>query len=229
MARGVALLAAALCGILPVALVSRQQTTGTSQVGASADETAARAVCATCHALPPADVLPRASWPLEVARMMYIREGRLPPIGRNLPPPVLPADMQEALAYYLARAPERLAAPEPWPDPSESPIAFTRRSMSLPDIGGLPGISNVRLVDVDGDKTLDLLGTDMAQGVVFTGHPDKPGAALTLLAAVPHPSHVTLADVDKDGVPDLLVADLGSAFPDDHTRGSAIWMRGTGQ
>src|SRR6478672_6121898 len=90
MGRGVLILAAALCGAISASL-ARQTPSEEAQV---------RAACGTCHALPPADVLPRASWPAEVAKMMYLREGRLAPIGRNLPTPVLPADMQQALAYY---------------------------------------------------------------------------------------------------------------------------------
>ena len=214
-------MAAAFYTIVPVASAPKSQTAGP-------EDAAARAACGVCHALPPADVLPRAAWPGEVLRMMYIRENRLPPLGRNAPQPPLPPDLQQALAYYMARAPEHLAAPDPWPAPSESPIHFTHRSMTMPDMPGTPAVSNVRLVDLDGDKTLDLLGTDMRQGVVFTGHPDKPGARLTNIASIPHPSHVSLADVDKDGVKDLLVSDLGTFYPDDHDKGAVIWLRGTG-
>ena len=33
---------------------------------------------------------------------------------------------------------------------------------------GTPAVSNVQVVDLDGDKRLDILGTDMRQGVIFT-------------------------------------------------------------
>jgi hypothetical protein len=132
------------------------------------------------------------------------------------------------LPYFTSRAPERLAAPEPWPAVSESPFQFTRRSLTMADMPGTPAVSNVRLVDLDGDKKLDVLGTDMRQGVVFSGHPDRAGSALTAIASIPHPSHVALADVDKDGVMDLLVSDLGTFYPEDHSKGAVIWLRGTG-
>ena len=218
MGRGLSIVIVALCSLLPLAM-TRQ---------APADEAPARAACSSCHALPPADVLPKSAWPAEVARMFYIRENRLPPVGRNAAAPELPDDMRQALAYYLAHAPEKLAAPEPWPAVSESPLTFTRRSLTLPDISGTPAVSNLRLQDLDGDKTLDLVGTEMRQGVVFSGHPEKADAALTLVANVPHPSHVTLADVDKDGIVDLLVGDLGTFYPEDHAKGAVIWLRGTG-
>src|SRR5262249_7013327 len=219
MGRALFLLSAIAFGIVPLAL--RQQAAG-------GDEAQVRATCGTCHALPPPDVLPRGAWPGEFVRMLYIRENRLPPVGRGAPQADLPPDMQQALTYYMARAPERLAAPEPWPAPSESPLQFTRHSMSPADMPGTPAVSNVRLVDLDGDKKLDLLGTDMRQGVVFSGHPDKPGSTLTTIASIPHPSHVALADVDKDGVMDLLVSDLGTFFPEDHNKGAVVWLRGTG-
>jgi hypothetical protein len=217
MGRGVLILAAALCGAIPLSLSQGPPA-----------EAQLRTTCGTCHALPPADVLPRSAWPGEVARMFYIRENRLPPLGRGAPAPELPPDMQQAVAYYTAHAPERLAAPEPWPDPAQSPLAFTRRSMRLPEITGTPAVSNVRLADLDGDKKLDVIGTEMRQGVVFSGHPDRPDSPLVNVGSIPHPSHVTLADVDKDGVLDLLVSDLGTFYPEDHNKGAVIWMRGTG-
>ena len=230
MGRALVLVTAVLCGAVPVALGSRQPPpAGAAQTtSAGNDDASARAVCGVCHALPPPDVLPRAAWPGEFVRMMYIRENRLPPVGRGVPQVDLPPDMQAALPYYMARAPEHLAAPEPWPEPSESPIQFTRRGMTMADMPGTPAVANVRLVDLDGDRKLDVLGADMRQGVVFGGRPDKPGSALAPIATLPHPSHVTVADVDKDGTQDLLVADLGTFFPEDHTKGAVIWLRGTG-
>ncbi len=218
MSRAVFVLMAALCGAIPVSL-ARQAPVGDAQV---------RGVCGACHAMPPADVLPKSAWPDEFARMLYIRENRLPPVGRSAPRPELPPEMKQALAWYLANAPERLAAAEPWPDPKESPLQFTRRSMTLPDIAGTPAVSNIRLVDLSGRGRLDVLCTEMRQGVVFSGHPDKPESALAAIASIPHPAHVALADVDKDGVQDLLVADLGTFFPEDHNKGAVIWLRGVG-
>ena len=186
------------------------------------------AVCGPCHAVPPPEILPRGAWRDEFVRMFFIREKRLPPVG---PAEVrsrvaLPPDMEAVLPYYLERAPERLPAPEPWPDPAESPVQFARHTLSMPDMPKTPAVSNLHLLDIDGDKRLDVLGTDMRQGVVFTGHPEKAGSALSVTASIPHPSHVTFTDVDNDGIPDLLVADLGTFFPEDHNQGAVIWLRG---
>ena len=92
----------------------------TQKEGADA-ERQARAVCGSCHAYPPPDILPRDSWRDEFVRMMFIREGRTPPIG---PPGIvnrsvqLPPDMEQVLPFYLSHAPERLPPPETWPQPA---------------------------------------------------------------------------------------------------------------
>jgi FG-GAP-like repeat len=196
---------------------------------AQADEAHARATCGVCHALPPPDILPRSVWRDEFVRMYFIRDNnRLPPIGPpgTLSRVPLPPDMEAVLPYYLSRAPERLPAPALWPDPAESPVQFVRHTLAMPGMPDTPAVSNLRLVDIDGDKQLDLLGTDMRQGVVFSGHPEKAGSALSVVASIPHPAHVTFTDVDQDGIMDLLVADLGTFFPEDHNLGAVVWLRG---
>jgi hypothetical protein len=221
------LLAAFLFGTGSPSIDARPQTP--PPAAPQTDEARARVACGSCHALPPPDVLPRSAWRDEFVRMHFIRENRLPPIGPpgTLSRVELPPDMEAALPYFLTRAPDRLPAPDAWPDPAESPVRFVRHNLTLHDMPATPAVSNLRLVDVDGDKRLDLLGSDMRQDLIFTGHPEKAGA-LSVIASIPQPSHVAFTDVDKDGVPDLLVADLGTFFPEDHHQGAVIWLRGLG-
>jgi hypothetical protein len=195
------------------------------------DEKLVRATCTGCHLFPLPDILPRDRWRDEIVRMMFIRDKRTPPIG---PPDAayktvqLPADMTQALAFYEARAPERLPAPATWPDPAVSPVRFEWRGLTMADMPDTPAVSNVSLVDFDGDSRLDLLGTDMRQGVVFTGR-FTPGGSLSVVASIPYPSRATLTDLDRDGVNDLLVGDMGAFFPADHRKGAVIWLRGLGK
>jgi hypothetical protein len=190
------------------------------------DEEVQKITCIPCHKRPMPDVLPRNMWRNEVAKMTLIRDLQPPRLDMNSV--VLPPDMAAALRYLVKNAPDHLAAPERWPDPSESPVKFTHYGLSVPDMPNDPAVSNVELVDFDGDGKLDVLATEMRQGVVFWGHPQVPGSPLTEISSIPHPDHVTLADVDKDGIEDLLVADLGQFFPADHHDGAVIWMRGLG-
>ena len=86
--------------------------------------------------------------------------------------------MAQVLPFFTSHAPERLPAPETWPDPSESPVRFKRHSLTMPDMPNTPAVSNVNLVDFGSDKQLDVLGTDMRQGLVFAGQPARPDSAL---------------------------------------------------
>src|SRR5688500_16987568 len=227
-----ACLIAVLCGAIQFtvgedAAPSIEAFEQTPPANAEGDEQQARVTCGGCHAFTPPEILPRDAWRNEFVRMMFIRDGRRPPIGTEAYRTVqLPPDMERALPFFLARAPEHLAAPERWPDISESPVRFERRGMTMPEMPGTPAVSNVRLVDFDSDKRLDVLGADMRQGVIFTGHPANAGATLSIVASIPHPAHVTMTDVDRDGFQDLLVGDLGEFFPADHDKGAAIWLQG---
>lgn len=207
------------------------------------DDKLARATCSGCHAFPAPDILPRDRWRDEVVRMHFIREKRLPPLGppdKVYPTVQLPPDMAEVLAYYQAHAPERLPTPEAWPPPADTPLRFERRTLAIADMPATPAVSSLSIGDLDGDGRLDLLGTDMRQGVVFTarltGGDTQPGrsgssvpVSLSVVASIPHPSHAALTDVDQDGVPDILVGDMGAFFPADHKKGAVIWLRGLGK
>jgi hypothetical protein len=215
--------------ILAIVGLAASLRAGMTQTSPGVDEQKARAVCGGCHAFPAPDILPRSAWRDEFVRMKFIREGRLPPIGppAALYPTIpLPADMEEVLPFYTSKAPDRLAAPDAWPDASESPLRFERRTMAMAGMPGVPAVSHVQLVDLDGDRQLDLIGTDMRQGVVFSGRPAQPAAGLTVVASIPHPSHVAVTDVDGDGTRDLLVAEMGEFFPADHDKGAVILLRG---
>jgi hypothetical protein len=201
---------------------------GLNQPASAPPEARARAACTGCHAFPPADILPAAAWRDEIVKMLFIREKRLPPTGpaASNKAVTLPPDLDEALTFYVSAAPVRLPPPAAWPPRSESPLRFSQSSRTLADMPGPPAVSNLQLTDIDGDKRLDLLGTDMRHGVVFAGRAAAGAQGLTVLASVPHPSHVTMTDLDRDGVQDLLVGDLGEFFPADHTKGAVIWLRG---
>ncbi len=193
-----------------------------------ASDPAVRAACTACHVAPPPDILPKSSWRDEFLRMKFIREQKPEPQVsreqmRQIP---LPDDLEKALPFYLSHAPDRLPPPEPWPDPAESPVKFTNRKLSVPQISAAPAVSNVRLVDFDGDGRLDLLATEMAQGLLLRASSIATASELSILASLPHPDHVTPVDLDGDGLQDLLIADLGEFFPRDHHKGAVIWMRG---
>ena len=195
---------------------------------ASKDEV--RALCGTvCHAYPPPDILPRSAWRDEIARMALIREGLPEPRGPRGAAgrlTVLPPDMERALRYYLRHAPESLPIPDDWPKANDS--QFTRRGLDPSGAPPDPAVANVQLVDLDGDARLEVIVSDMRYGMVLTGRPYDPKAPLEVIAQLNNPAHASMIDLDGDGTKDFLIADLGEFLPADHTRGSVVWLRGTG-
>src|SRR5580765_3062857 len=110
----------------------------------AASDTAVRAACTTCHPAPPPDILPKGSWRDEFVRMKFIREQKPEPRGTRdqLGQIPLPDDLEKALPFYTSHAPDHLPPPDPWPDPSESPVKFSSRTLSVPQNTSAQAVSN---------------------------------------------------------------------------------------
>ena len=91
--------------------------------------------------------------------------------------------------------------------------------------GVAPTIANVRLVDMNEDGMLEVVASDMREGVLLSGIPMRPEPKLDVIASIPHPSRIAPVDLEGDGRPGFLVADLGRLRPGDHLFGAVIWMR----
>jgi hypothetical protein len=195
-----------------------------SQGAPTASEDEVKVRCSACHKLPPPDILPRSAWRDEMVRMMLIQEGVPEPGGASSFLP-LPPDWLRLWRYYAEHAPEKLPAPDPWPAASNAPVPFERRAVSGTVATGAVAISNVRLVDVDADKRLDIVCSEMRSGPVLLGLARK-NHALEPIARLSNPAHIEPIDLDTDGRLDFLVADLGSFLPADHSNGAVYWLRG---
>jgi len=181
--------------------------------------------CSKCHKLPTPDVLPRFAWPGEIERMARIRAKREVPPDQVAPPIALDDDLKAALAYFEPNAPVAFPAPERWPAPTTA-LQFEHRVLAPPGAPPFPAVSNVELLDVDGDARPELVVCDMRHGLVMLGRPYDPAAGLSLIANVPNPDHATLVDLDQDGIKDLIISDLGAFLPWDHGKGGLVWLRG---
>jgi hypothetical protein len=202
--------------------IGRQAPTPTPP--ASPDEVLVNKVCSECHPVPAPDVLPRVSWrtvAYEMAGMIMGNVGA--PAGT--PPLSLDFDVERIVRYYETHAPVTLKAPEPWPAPGSDPARFARHPMRPKGLGDLPLVANARFLDLDGSGKLKVVAADMSAGVVLVGDPRQPEAGLSVLGHVPNPCHVEPVDLDKDGRIDLVVANLGDIAPEDHEKGSVVWLR----
>jgi len=227
----VAVAVLSVCAALPLihAAAPRHNPQNSRAVVAQADTLEVTAICTKCHALPPPDVLPRASWRGSMIKMQRFREGNFDPLplrGGAAEYP-LPEDMQRVLRYYEARAPEQLPPPEPWPA-IDTKLRFDRHGLAPRGADPNPAVSSVRFVNLDGDRRMELVATDMRHGLVLTGRPYDSSKYLDIVADLRNPAHVEVTDLDRDGVLDLIVADLGAFYPADHDKGAVVWLRGTG-
>ena len=204
------------------------QQTAPTEAELSAGEAAARARCATCHTVPPPDVLPRAVWRDEIARMFLIQGGQPEPTGpRGTAARIvsLPVEWQSIVKYYEARAPDRLALPASWPDPDDT-LPFKKRAIPGPPGSSNHTVANLRLIDLDGAGRPSVLVSDMRSGILYDVRLEHDTVTIVELARLSNPVHAAPLDLDRDGQRDLLVADLGSFLPGDHDRGAVVWLRG---
>ena len=182
-----------------------------------------RKECSACHVLPSPGDAPRALWRQrlqDMARFSLTRIGLAPGAESRL----ATLDLAPFVSYFEARSPERLPAPSPWPSPE--PGRFERQLLSPPRAAPVPIVASTQLLDVDGDGRLEIVACDMGHGLVLLGDPARRPGELSEIAKVPNPVHATMVDLDGDGRRDLLIADIGYFPPEDHEKGSVVWLRG---
>ena len=177
------------------------------------------AFCGDCHALPRPESFPRDRWHREV-RLGYEYYARS---GRNDldPPPVW-----QTLAYYRARAPERLTFARPPEAQTGFHVHFRVEPLDWdrkPSVEA--GTSCLRWCRLEAEAPPVLLVCDMRDGSITALDLRQRPAPRRLLARLEHPCRLEPCDLDGSGQPGLVVADLGSFAAVDHDRGRVVWLR----
>ena len=175
--------------------------------------------CAACHAFPPPDSFPKASWDGEVRRGFdFYRKSDM-----KLSPP----SIASVVAFYEGEAPAAYPIIPRTQSGTGCPVAFEHREIAGPHPDAPTSIAYVGLANLTDPKRPDVLACDMARGELLIRRAAEPDGPATVLASdLAHPAHAEVADLDGDGIKDLLVADLGVPMPSDERRGRVLWLRG---
>ncbi len=85
------------------------------------------------------------------------------------------------------------------------------------DFGGYPLITNVQILDFDGDGVNEILACDASKNSVslFSLLPQTKWKEQVIISDVAVPAHATCVDIDLDGDLDVIVSELGNIQPDD--------------
>lgn len=104
-----------------------------------------------------------------------------------------------------------------------------RQQVLLP--GKKPRITNVQVVDLDGDGVNEVLACDALGHRLLRIVREKNGdwRTETLAEELLAPAHATVVDLDGDGDRDLVVSLLGNIQPDDGVIGRVVWLERDGE
>lgn len=108
--------------------------------------------------------------------------------------------------------------------PSSDALAW-RKSFpgTIPMI--LPRLTNVQIVDLDGDQRNELLVCDAARHAVLRYDFSESQWRETVIAdTLNTPAHATVVDIEKDGDNDIVVSILGDIFPSDEMVGRVVLL-----
>jgi len=179
-------------------------------------EARVRAACSGCHLFPPAEILPRSAWRTQIEHMAFLEEYLLE--GADVPAGRFPVD--DIVAWYELRAPEKLAVEPTLTRKEPAPLRFRRRSIRLGADSG-PGVATVTRLEpglLPGDDPA-LVSANMAIGSV---HLLSLRTGPRLVGNAGHPARIAVGDLDADGHEDLVIGDLGIPMPTDEPAGRVV-------
>lgn len=173
--------------------------------------------CGDCHAMPRPASSSRAEWPDEVNQgfMLYGTSGRS---DLEVPP------YDEVLNFFQYQAPEELTLPKSIQGYPPTTMPLRPTAVRLPG-NRLPGVTNVRWIDIGLKSSPALVYCDIGTGALKAHWPQEEGGPTERLATLLQPVHVEPCDADGDGLIDLVVADIGEFNADDSDLGRVVLLR----
>ena len=207
---------------------SKEDTPSQSAAFAAADAERVRPTvyefCTKCHAWPEPEHFPRWIWKTEINKAMgfYRQAKRAGRADYDSPP------LEDIIGYYESYAPETITVDLSLWNVDASDHEFNPMPLSLGESENRPAIARTLWKSSTGERPNQLLTCEMLSGSVnrITFHERRP--EVTTLATLAHPATVVETDLNQDGNADYVVAELGSFYPDDHKKGSVVWLKPTG-
>jgi len=126
------------------------------------------------------------------------------------------------VSYFEARSPDTLSAPSPWRPPA-GPVR-------APAAEGLPGapvpiVARHAAPDVDGDGRLEIVACDMGPTASSSWAPRRrPGSSPRSEGPEPRPRHD--GGPRRGRPPGPSDRPTSATSPEDHEKGSVVWLRG---
>lgn len=182
--------------------------------------------CASCHLLPPPEILSRNEWPTVIDRMNRVID------YHRLGEPLTPEEQQRITHWYVTRAPSDV--PPLTDEGNASPIRFSSGAFGNTELpaadGGPPQIGHLRIVDLDGSGEPRVLISDVGHSALMLAERDENGVwRERKLAEITAPAQVDVGDVNGNGHRDIVVADVGRVPPTDDLVGRVVLLENDGE
>ncbi len=167
--------------------------------------------CSACHQPPRPGSMTRGAWPANFTSMAkWMREKDLP-IDKE--------ELTWLFNFYLENSPVAFTMP---PDDFE-PCGLDFEKLAVGDrtVGERPQVTNINVVDLDGDGVMEALVCDNELSEVSRLKFEDGEWRETLLARVNAPVKTAVFDYEGDGDLDIVVAGMGYMHPNDELIGEA--------
>jgi hypothetical protein len=129
-----------------------------------------------------------------------------------------------------AHAPKEVSAPH-GRTAGETILFFQKTPIGDPIGDSKPWITNLTVVDLDGNGLKDVVACDAKLNQIRWIRQGSPGKyeELAIGSEVRGPAHVSPCDIDLDGDLDLLIAKMGMVFPNNDRIGAVVVLENNGE
>lgn len=172
--------------------------------------------CGACHGVPPANLMPKRSWPGVIQTMADLS-------AKRMAQEFIPSDaVRHITAYYYGSSPEELPL-LPFNETPDDALRF--RVTAVGEKSPMPMVTSIVVADLGTHHGEGLLVCDAESNQVRFLERKDDAWRETVLAEAPLPIRTEVVDLDGDGDKDIIVAALGIFPPSDKLAGQVLLLR----